>query len=148
MKALLFLSLLNIVYSSGDCQYRNFGFIPTPTCTNAYNVGDTLDINWYGGDLSWNVSLALIDLTNWVVQTGITDNFIPNSRQQYSWVIPAKGSNGYPLRCNNIYGLYVQNQETTQWTYGPPFMLVNGCESQDQDRKKQPSSHLRRVEDL
>lgn len=82
-------------------------------------AGQTVTIQWSGGDPSWQIYITLGDIDLWAA-TAIATHATPNTGA-FEWTIPLEDS--YGSTCGRRYFFYVQEVGVAQWAYGPVFTV-------------------------
>jgi len=100
---------------------------PAPTFTNFVVVspssgtlcaGSSTTIVWTGGLPTWNVEIALIDVTHWITYSIIVPS-TPNTGS-YPWTVP-------PTLPPSTYAIYIQEVSAITWIYGGGFVVPGPC---------------------
>ena len=87
-----------------------------PTLNAQIPAGSTVGMSWTGGDPSWNVNIALVDVAANAAVASVATN-VANTRVR-SWTLPST------LTCNKTYEFYVENTQHTAWAYGKAWKLT------------------------
>lgn len=82
-------------------------------------AGQTVTIEWSGGDPSWQISITLGDVDLWAA-TAIATYGTPNTGA-FEWTIPLQDS--YGPTCGRRYLFYIEETGRSQWAYGPVFTI-------------------------
>lgn len=113
---LLAMTLLLVCSSRAALAQPGF-LITAPAQGSVFTTGQTVTVEWTGGDPAWTVDLQLIDDDIYTVVRGVGG--LANTGS-YEWTFDAN------LTCGHLYQFYVQDRPLGYWTYGPQFTIV--CE--------------------
>lgn len=90
--------------------------ILSPAENDSICAGSGVNIQWTGGDQTWNVTLSIIDVNAWTVATVINSNTINDGNE--TWNIPQNFPPG-------LYQVYVQEENYLTWAYGEVFNVIS-----------------------
>jgi hypothetical protein len=117
MKCTAILAGLTLCLSSAAPLLADGAFqFTAPPADSILSTGQTVTIQWTGGDPAESVSVYLIDVTQNAAVAVVASN-IPNSGT-VDWTFPAVAA------CDHTYEFYIQNAAPTNWAYGPHFTVA------------------------
>jgi hypothetical protein len=88
-----------------------------PAGGETWTAGTSHTLYWSGGNPTWNVNLALIDVTNNLTVQFFNMNGLNNGETVYT--LPANLPSG-------TYSFYIEEVAFATWTYGPSFTIQAG----------------------
>jgi hypothetical protein len=92
-----------------------------PTNGAIFAPGQPVTISWTGGDPNWLIDISMISTELNAVQSG--EGPVPNTGTA-TFTLSSTNGYGFPTSCGHTYEFYIQNEPTTQWTYGSQFTIV------------------------
>jgi len=97
-----------------DAQAQGFT-LTAPAQGSVFTIGQTVTVEWTGGDPSWTVEVQLLNLDDFTVNSGAGG--LANTGS-YDWTFVPHSP------CGHTYAFYVQNSQRTEWTYGSSFTIA------------------------